>query len=126
MYFPEASSPYYRVTVFSNYSPFNTPGPDHWSLMAEVCERSGEPADGDTLLHRTVDAMRRDGLVGADARVVSRWHRRLAHGYPIPLLGGTRPSPRSCPSSRSAASTLAAASAAGSTRSLTRITASCR
>src|SRR5207302_339770 len=38
MYFPQPDSPYYRVTVFSNYSPNNVPGRGYWSLMAEVCE----------------------------------------------------------------------------------------
>src|SRR5215470_17338236 len=39
MYFPEDHNPYYRVTVFSNYSPANVPdAASHYSLMAEVCE----------------------------------------------------------------------------------------
>ncbi len=32
-------------------------------------------------------AMRKDGLIGADADVVSFWHRRVEHGYPTPFLG---------------------------------------
>ena len=39
MYFPENNCPFYRVTVFSNYSPANVPDPEHyWSLMCEVSE----------------------------------------------------------------------------------------
>src|SRR5204862_7692901 len=39
MYFPDANCAFYRVTVFSNYSPNNVPSPGStWSLMAEVSE----------------------------------------------------------------------------------------
>jgi protoporphyrinogen oxidase len=91
MYFPEAGSPYYRVTVFSNYSPDNVPDvPGCWSLMAEVCETAHRPVDAATLPGHVVAAMRRDGLVAGDARVASLWHRRLEHGYPTPSRGRDR------------------------------------
>ena len=41
LYFPEDHTPFYRVTVFSNYSPNNVARPgEQWSLMAEVSETS--------------------------------------------------------------------------------------
>src|SRR5437867_2263816 len=87
MYFPEPHSPYYRVTVFSNYSPHNAPpGDDHWSLMAEVSETPEKPVRVETLRDDALAAMRRDGLLGG-AEVVSFWHRREEHGYPTPFLG---------------------------------------
>jgi protoporphyrinogen oxidase len=88
MYFPEDHNPYYRVTVFSNYSPAHVPDSDrHFSLMAEVCESPYKPVDESSLRDWTLAAMRKDGLVGADNDVVSVWHRRLEHGYPTPFLG---------------------------------------
>lgn len=88
MYFPEPSSPYYRVTVFSNYSPRNVPArPAHWSLMAEVCESPSKAVDRAGLVEATIDALRRDGLVPEETEVVSRWHHREEHGYPTPFLG---------------------------------------
>ncbi|MFN7972036.1 MAG: FAD-dependent oxidoreductase [Acidobacteriota bacterium] len=90
MYFPEPHSPYYRVTVFSNYSPHNVPDGDHWSLMAEVCETATRPVDAGSLLDETIAAMRRDGLVDGASEVVSRWHRREEHGYPTPFVGRDR------------------------------------
>jgi len=88
MYFPEDHNPYYRVTVFSNYSPAHVPDADrHFSLMAEVCESPYKPVDESSLRDWTLAAMRKDGLVGADNDVVSVWHRRLEHGYPTPFLG---------------------------------------
>ena len=88
MYFPENHNPYYRVTVFSNYSPANVPDPERqFSLMAEVCESPYRPVDASSLREWVLAAMRKDGLVGADTDVVSYWHRRLEHGYPTPFLG---------------------------------------
>ena len=88
MYFPEERFPFYRVTVFSNYSPANVPaGEGYWSLMAETCEVPGRPVDARTLWSDALEALRREGLVPAATRVVSRWHRREEHGYPTPFLG---------------------------------------
>ena len=88
MYFPEGHSPYYRVTVFSNYSPHNVPeGDGYWSLMAEVCESPHKPVDALTLRERTLAAMRHDSLIPGGAEVVSFWHARADHGYPTPFQG---------------------------------------
>jgi protoporphyrinogen oxidase len=88
MYFPEPHSPYYRVTVFSNYSPNNVPSGDgFWSLMAEVCESAHKPVDGGGLCRWALEAMREDGLIAADTEVVSVWHKRAEHGYPTPFVG---------------------------------------
>jgi len=46
IYFPEPDVPFYRVTVFSNYSPNNVPQPGkQYSLMAEISESSEKPVD---------------------------------------------------------------------------------
>ena len=86
MYFPEDRSPYYRATVFSNYSPGNAPA-GCWSLMAEVCETPQRPVDSESLPRRVVDALIADGLVPPGTPIVSVWHRREEHGYPTPFVG---------------------------------------
>lgn len=86
MYFPDPASPYYRVTVFSNYSPAHAPD-GCWSLMAEVCETAQRPVDGARVARQVAGSLRTDGLVPADARLRSLWHRREEHGYPTPFLG---------------------------------------
>jgi protoporphyrinogen oxidase len=86
MYFPESHNPYYRVTVFSNYSPKNVPDGGYWSLMAEVSESPVKAVDGETLFDDVIEAMRRDRLIG-DSTVVSRWHHFERYGYPTPSLG---------------------------------------
>ena len=91
MYFPESHSPYYRVTVFTNYSPHNAPaGADLWSLMAEVCESPHKSVDAAALERWTLEAFRQDRLIGDRSEVVSFWHRREEHGYPTPFLGRDR------------------------------------
>lgn len=87
MYFPEPRSPYYRVTAFSNYSPFNVPTDgEYWSLMAEVSESAYKPVSVENLKNWTLNAMKMDKLIGQKTEVVSLWHKRLEHGYPTPFL----------------------------------------
>lgn len=87
MYFPEPHSPYYRVTVLSNYSPANTPrGDGYWSLLTEVCETPHRPVDASRLQQRVREALSRDRLLPPSTQVVSVWHRREEHGYPTPTL----------------------------------------
>lgn len=88
MYFPESNSPYYRVTVFSNYSPQNVPQPGRqWSLMTETAESAAKPVDAGRLVDWTVQALVKDGLIPDPAAVCSRTHYPLAQGYPTPFLG---------------------------------------
>jgi protoporphyrinogen oxidase len=77
--------PFYRATVFSNYSPNNAPA-GHWSLMAEVSESPQKPVEMEAIVEGVVSAFERCGFIDRP-NVVSRWHRRLEHGYPTPWLG---------------------------------------
>lgn len=87
MYFPEAQVPFYRATVFSNYSPHNVPDATrHWSLMAEVSESPEKPVDVSRVVAEVVDGFVSCGLISR-GDVASLWHRRLEHGYPTPWLG---------------------------------------
>lgn len=86
MYFPEQHNPYYRVTVFSNYSPRNVPDGNYWSLMAEVSESPLKAVDRETVFDDVIAAMREDQLIG-DSEIVSRWHRAERYGYPTPTIG---------------------------------------
>ena len=94
MYFPESNAPFYRVTVFSNYSPNNVPDASRfWSLMAEVSEPAGisqwqaKPLSRDAVVEETVAVMQSSGLITSVRDVVSTWHYRAGHGYPTPSLG---------------------------------------
>jgi protoporphyrinogen oxidase len=88
MYFPEDDCPFYRVTVFSNYSPYNVPKPGlQWSLMAEVCETVNRPVDVATVVDDVIKGMLNTRLLAPEDVIISRFHRRLEHGYPTPFLG---------------------------------------
>jgi len=87
MYFPEDNSPFYRVTVFSNYSPNNVAKPgEQWSLMAEVSESPEKPVDVAKVVEETISGLRNCKLLTDDAKIISKWHKRLEHGYPTPWL----------------------------------------
>ncbi len=87
MYFPEANSPYYRVTVFSNYSPNNVPdSTQYWSLMTETSESPVKPVDRETLIADTIKALLEDQLIDSADDVVSTFHVAFDYGYPTPSV----------------------------------------
>jgi protoporphyrinogen oxidase len=87
IYFPEDRVPFYRATVFSNYSPNNVPtSTPHWSLMAEVSESPDKPVVQETLIAEVIAGFLACGFIDP-ATIVTSWHRRLDHGYPTPWLG---------------------------------------
>jgi protoporphyrinogen oxidase len=87
MYFPEPDCPFYRVTVFSNYSPNNVPDPSRqWSLMAEVSESPVKPVAQERVLRDVVSGALATGLIESEKQIESTWQIRLPHGYPTPTV----------------------------------------
>jgi len=86
IYFPTADCPFYRGTVFSNYSPRNAPE-GHWSLLLEVCESPHKPVDPRTIVQDCIDGCRAVGLLRRNDAVTSHWTIRVAHAYPTPTIG---------------------------------------
>lgn len=85
MYFPDADSPFYRVTVFSHYSPNNVPDIGrYWSLMAEVSESAHKPVNRENVVEETLQGMVNTQLIPDRSAVHHTWRRRLEHGYPTP------------------------------------------
>jgi len=89
MYYPEDDVPFYRATVFSNYSPYNVPDSSagQWSLMLEVSESQHKPVEQSTIVQKCLEGCRAAGMILDDAKVLSLWHTRLDHGYPTPFFG---------------------------------------
>ena len=88
MYFPEGDCPFYRVTVFSHYSPNNVPDiSKYWSLMAEVSESPAKPVDAARVVSDVVDGLIATKLIPGREAVHHTWHRRLERGYPTPSRG---------------------------------------
>ncbi len=91
MYFPEPNCPFYRVTVFSNYSPHHVARPGHqWSLLAETSQSPQKPLRSDRIVNDTLRGLQATGLLSARAVIATTWHRRLEYGYPTPFLGRDR------------------------------------
>jgi protoporphyrinogen oxidase len=87
MYFPEGDCPFYRTTVFSNYSPNNVPDiARYWSLMTETSESEYKPVDPDRLVEDTIAGCLRTGLISSRDDIVSVWSYRAGHGYPTPTV----------------------------------------
>ncbi len=89
MYFPEDNCPFYRVTVFSNYSPNNVPEPEtgkYWSLMTETSESDAKPVNREALVEQTIQGLSNTKLISSRDQVVSIWTYTAEHGYPTPSL----------------------------------------
>lgn len=87
MYFPEGNCPFYRVTVFSNYSPNNVPDiRENWSLMAEVSESPHKPVEHERLMEQVIQGLLATRLIERREDVVSQWQYRAEYGYPTPGL----------------------------------------
>ncbi|TVY47727.1 hypothetical protein LOCC1_G002394 [Lachnellula occidentalis] len=109
LYFPEDDCPFYRATIFSNYSPNNQPqesvklatqsiadgskpkstepqeGP-YWSIMLEISESSMKPVDQANLMRESIQGLINTEMIRPDDEIVSTYHRRFDHGYPTPSL----------------------------------------
>lgn len=110
LYFPENDAPFYRATIFSNYSKYNCPdesvklptlqyadadkkventepqaGP-YWSLMLEVSESEVKPVNHETLMADTIKGAISTSLLKPEDEVVCYYQRRFDHGYPTPSL----------------------------------------
>lgn len=87
MYFPEDDNPFYRVTVFSNYSPKNVPQGGYWSVMGEVSESPSKPVTQQQLLDEAMQGFYNTRLIEKNTPIVSTWSYRAEYAYPTPFLG---------------------------------------
>jgi protoporphyrinogen oxidase len=85
IYFPESDCPFYRVTVFSRYSPNNVPDISrYWSVMAEVSESAFKPVSSAKVCDEIVNGLISTRIIAGARQVHHVWHRRLEYGYPVP------------------------------------------
>ncbi len=88
MYFPESNCPFYRVTVFSNYSPNNVPDITRtWSLMCEISESPKKTVDPQAVVRETIEGCVATGLIPDPKRICSTYYKFLPISYPTPALG---------------------------------------
>jgi hypothetical protein len=103
LYFPEDDAPFYRATIFSNYSKYNCPdastslptlhradpslphsseaqpGP-YWSIMMEVSQSEQKPVDLENLMRDTIRGAIATDLLKPNDEIVSLYQRRFDHG----------------------------------------------
>lgn len=87
MYFPEDNCPFYRVTVFSNYSPNNVPDKERqWSLMMEASESTDKKVDRDHVIEDVIAGALNTGLLSSRNEISHTWYHYAGRGYPTPNL----------------------------------------
>jgi protoporphyrinogen oxidase len=91
MYFPESSSPFYRVTNFYRYSPFNVPHGDtekYFSLMCETTYSEFRPINKKIIVDETIEGLINSGLIDPSDKdlIISRFLLDVPYTYPIPTL----------------------------------------
>ena len=141
----EDSCPFYRATIFSNYSPFNQPDEDvklptlqlanglkakspsaqpgpYCSIMLEVSESVYKPVNHETLQQDCITGLVANDLVLPEDEIVSTYLRRFDQGYPTPSLERDAYWNKPCHTCRPRTYSLAAALGPGSTRLETRTT----
>ena len=86
IYFPEGDCPFYRATVFSNYSDAHVcnSGGNCWSIMCEVSESAHKPVDHASVVDSCHRGLVATGMLQKGDEVVTRFHRFLPYGYPVP------------------------------------------
>lgn len=89
MYFPEDKAPFFRATVFSNYSPYNAPA-GTWSLMTEIAGSTYRPFPKGDLVDAVVRGARATHLINKEDTIVDTWLYQTHHGYPTPTMNRDR------------------------------------
>jgi protoporphyrinogen oxidase len=88
IYFPEDTSPFYRVTYLSNYSPYMTPDDNHFLLLTETSYSEHKPEDKATIVDRVVKGLLNTKMLEpADLdRIASTYLIDVDYSYPVPTV----------------------------------------
>ena len=85
MYYPETSSPFYRVTYLSHYSRNMAPE-GCFSMLTETSYSPHKHEDKTTIVDRVIEGMRNTKLLEPGDEVVSRWLLDVDQTYPVPTI----------------------------------------
>ncbi|MBZ0321189.1 MAG: FAD-dependent oxidoreductase [Anaerolineae bacterium] len=88
LYFPEATSPFYRVTYLSNYSPYIVPDGDHFLLLTETSSSEHKPEDPTTIIDRVINGLLNVRLLEPSDldRIVTTYLIEVDYSYPVPTI----------------------------------------
>ena len=93
LYFPEDSTPFYRVTNFAKYSPANVPQADttrFCSFLTETSYSRYKPERAEAVAEAAVEGLVSVGLVEPDLEAVSIHVIDVEYAYPVPTLDRDR------------------------------------
>ena len=89
MYFPEDTSPYYRVTYLSNYSPYMVPQDnDYFTLLSETSYSEHKPENKATIIDRVIQGFLNTKLIEPEDLdlIASTYIIDVDYSYPVPTL----------------------------------------
>jgi len=92
VYFPEDKVPFYRVTYFSHYSPFNVPEEGYTSFICETSYSGTKQDNATSIVEDTIRGLLRTQVISDRERdqIVSQYLIQRDHAYPIPSLSRDR------------------------------------
>ncbi len=88
VYFPEESSPFYRITYLSRYSPYMAPDENHFSIITETSTSVWKPESRDTIVERTIEGLIASAILEESDRrlIVDKTLIEVPYAYPTPTL----------------------------------------
>jgi protoporphyrinogen oxidase len=93
VYFPDNTSPFFRVTYFSNYSPNNVPDNNkYYSLLCESAYSDFKKEEKTEIVKKTVQGLINSGVLKkVDKKsIVSTFLFDIDYAYPIPTINRDR------------------------------------
>ena len=85
IYIPDATIPYFRVSVYSNYGSGNAPK-GTWSLLFETSVDPKTTVDKKNIIETTITHAKSQGLIPTGSEVISTFFHYEPFGYPIPTI----------------------------------------
>ncbi|HKA23157.1 MAG TPA: FAD-dependent oxidoreductase [Blastocatellia bacterium] len=82
VYFYDQEIPFFRVSFPSKYAPDNAP-PGHSSISCEIAYSRRKPLDDNRLVERTVDALKRTGILSDSDRIVVEDQIDIPYAYVV-------------------------------------------
>ncbi|NDV18230.1 NAD(P)-binding protein [Pseudodesulfovibrio sp. JC047] len=89
MYFPDSNAPFYRVTNFHTYSPYNVPRPgQQLGFMCETSFSKYKPENLHELMDLTIEGLINTSMMDAARKddILTTWEIAVDYGYPVPCL----------------------------------------
>jgi protoporphyrinogen oxidase len=88
IYFPEDSSPFYRITYLSRYSPYMAPDENHFSIITETSTSKWKPENPADVVQRTIDGLIATHILEESDQplIVDKTLIEVPYAYPTPTL----------------------------------------